>query len=454
VVKCSGFELLKEERMKKREQIQQGAHALRLAELNWQDVRDIVQKSNPGLAQIIDQLKPGNELTLFKARYSFGQRILNRGVLHLPTETGKTIPLSDPAVPDIIRKKLNYSSVPVTLILTKTVEVFFETEERVMPSKLFATGTTFGLWEAFDPAPPEFVKKVWNLSAGARTSFLLPKISDAASHARLRRDWAIHAYPPKTLLDHIHVFSEIARQPEETGENWYCDVLFFCAPWLEKQEDNLKHLKLHKYWLDEAWRQSYNCRTQMSYDVAWESFSKEVTRRNWKPKPYIINTIKHLMAIGEGIFPGFAPSCGKNDAAPEKLIQKAYCSSYLLRDQAPIIMQPHHLREANTSVYYSLAVPTLLEYAPRPRNAPSIISDIRELRMLMRILQESLSGNTVSYDFFHTEPDRYGEIRPAKTIFGEDKQFSQSTASANQENFPETSPFFRGCVRITLNHKN
>ncbi len=421
---------------------------IKIQELSWDKVRKDVIEANPTLADIIDKFDPPKEYTFLKARYLFGDRILNEGVMHLPLEKGGTIPLHDDQVPKVLQNKLNYSSVPMALILNKTVEVFFETEDRVMPSKLFSTGTTFGLWEAFDPPPSEFVKRVWNLSAGARSICMLPSISDSASHARLRRDYSINSYPPKTLLDHSKVFIELSRRLDQSDKTWYCDILFFCNKWLDYRDDELGCVRLHKYWIHEAWNQSFNCRNQMSYDVAWEAFSKEVTRRNWKPKPYLINVIKHLLAIGEGIFPGFTPATNNEIAAPIKFLQDCYVNNYLLKEYAPIIITPHHLREQSIPVYYSLALPSQIEHAPRARNTPSIIGDIRELKMLMKVLLESMNDNHISYEFFHSEKDQYGDIKHSSEMPSSDKRLLQYPEEYGKRKFPDNSAFFRGCVQI------
>src|SRR5437016_13227684 len=136
---------------------------------------------------------------------------------------------------------------------------------------------------------------------------MLPKISDSISHDRLKRDYAIHGYLPKHLLDHHKIFREISQKNISTSNQWHCDILLFVNKWVEDKDDNISSLRLHNYWLSEAWQQSFNCRNQMSYDVAWEEFFKEVSRRDYKPHLSVITSIKHLLTVGEGSFPGFSP---------------------------------------------------------------------------------------------------------------------------------------------------
>jgi hypothetical protein len=213
-------------------------------------------------------------------------------------------------------------------------------------------------------------------------------------------------------------------------------------------QDNLLFIKLHRRWLREAWNQSYNCRSQMSYDVAWEDFSKELSRRNYKPRADSINIIKHLISIGEGIFPGFVPALEDESTLPLSLIQNAYMESYLLKNYAPIIMHPYHLRKKGESVYYSLSMPTQLGYFAQFGKTPNIMGDLRELRQLISILQDSITEKLVDYHFFHSDKDGFGEIRQASEIPAEDKRFDNHFIKYSNAGFCDNSHFWRGCIRI------
>lgn len=421
---------------------------INVEELIWDEVRSDVKKANPILADLIDKFDPSNQYTFLKVRYLFGDRILNQGLTHLPLKSGGTVPLIHSKVPEILREKLGHRMVPMGVLLSKSIEVFYETDERVMPSKLFGVGSLIGLWEAFDPPPTEFLRSIWNLSAGARSTFMLPSISETGSHAKLRRDFGVTAYPPKSLLNHCNVFIELCRSAAGSC-NWFCDVLFFTDKWLEDPKDNLGFLQLHHYWLQQAWKQSINGRNQMSYDVAWEVFSKEVTRRNWKPRAHVINIIKHLLSIGEGIYPGFMPTAEDETAAPVKFLQDCYIHSYQLKDYAPIIIVPHHLRELDVPVYYSLSMPTQLEHAPKVKKSSTIISDIRELKMLMNVLINSMSDSYDHYDFFHNEEDQFGEIQPVGNMPITDPRLMMYPVPYGERRFPDNSAFLRGCIKIS-----
>ncbi|MFN7096252.1 MAG: hypothetical protein ACK4PR_01635, partial [Gammaproteobacteria bacterium] len=351
-------------------------------------------------------------------------------------------------VPEVLRQKLGHRMVPLGLVLSKSIEVFYETNDRVMPSKLFGAGSLVGLWEAFDPAPTEFLRSIWNLSAGARSIFMLPSISETSAHTRLKRDFGIASPPPNTLLDHNNVFIELTRRDNE-NQHWFCEVLFFADDWLENPRDNNAFLQLHHYLLSEAWKQSINGRNQMSYDVAWEIFSREVKQRNCKPKTNTINIIKHLMSVSAGIFPGFTPTGKDETAAPIKFIQDCYINSYQLKEYAPILIVPHHLRGLSIPVYYSLAFPTQLEYAPKNASTSTIIEDIRELKMLVDIFLNSQNDNIHHYDFYHSEDDQFGEIQHVSELPVSDPHLMVYPGEYGHRRFPENGAFWRGCIQVS-----
>lgn len=422
-----------------------------IEEVKWSTIRDEVALIDSKLATIIDLTKPSNKHTFIKARYPFGAKILHEGKLHLPTEAGKVVSIDHSEVPENFRKKLDYRFVPMGLIISKSVEVFFETDERVMPARFYGVGSIFGLWQLFDPTPSNMVKKIWNLSAGARSVFMLPMISDSASHTRLKRDYGISSYQPKTLRDHRELFVDINNHSKNV-DPWTCDVLFFTNEWITESDDDLTLLRLHKYWLSEAWDQSYHCRNYMTFDAARENFAKEVSKRHLKPKPHILSTIKHLMTIGEGIFPGFVPACNSEEAAPVHAIQDAYVNSYLLKQQAPILMHPYNLSKngAYQSAYYSLALATLLDSAPNPKASSCIMADLRELKMLMDVMMNYYSESPASYEFFHAEEDRFGDISNTINMPKYDEKLLIYPPQYGERKFPHNSAFLRGCVRISL----
>ncbi|HVV69637.1 MAG TPA: hypothetical protein VG895_00550 [Patescibacteria group bacterium] len=431
-----------------------------IQELLWKDVRKDVAQKNSILAKIIDELNPSSEYTLFKARYHFGSEILKNGHLYIPDNKGSLIHLNDSSTPANIRNKINYNlgSNPVFILLNRLAEFFIVMENHTIPLYgLIEPGKMFGTWRVLNLMGSHNPIFIWNMTAGSRSIFMLPKISETMRFGKLTRAFGLKAEKPNSLLDHWEIFREIANHPD-FGETWTTEILFFSKKWFDRLDDK-KWSDFALYLYRNAWLGSEFFRNKYLWDLV---FSLILNERNIKPNPYISDTVKHLMAIGTGAFPGFA-SALNDEAAPIHRLQECIESIYQLEEYAPIIMHPHFLKkEISRPIYYSLQYPTTTEFSPKSRKGSTKIFDLYQIKSLLAKylvdihLDELNLGDTpifdlvekIQYDFFHTDPENYKGIRLSKEIPEEDKTFIQTPEGMNK-NFPINSPFLRGCIRIS-----
>lgn len=206
-----------------------------LEELPWKAVRNDIAKKNDELANIIDEINPSSEYTLFKACYPFGSEILKDGYFFIPNAKGSLVPLNSADIPAPIQDKLNYNlySNPVSLILNNTAELFIILKNTTIPFYgLISPERIFGTWRILNPKISQHPNFIWNMVAGARSIFMLPKISETAGYNRLRRAFHLHSEKPKTLLEHWKIFREIANHPD-FGEIWSTEMLFFSKKWFD-----------------------------------------------------------------------------------------------------------------------------------------------------------------------------------------------------------------------------
>ena len=411
---------------------------LDIEEISWKEIAHIVKAINAPLHNMIETLPVTSKYKLYKSRYRYGDPIITRGNLELPIQGGGTVNLKDENVPSILKRQLGYKTVPMGLILTKSIEVFFETKRYVIPSKIFTPGKIFGLWEAFDPTPPESLVNIWNLTAGARTICMLPSISDAILYKKLQREFNLNmTSAPNRLVMHHKLFSELSKHIDIKQQQWFCEVLFLGEEWLTS---NASFQNFENYLLKQAWMQSYNCRSKM------EDFNEEITERNWKPKPYNIAIIKHLLAIGDGIYPAFVPA--KNDEnAPVSFIQDCIVNNYLLKDYAPIIMQPEHMSSVEQTHYFSLSIPTQLEHLDKGRKNDTIVNNLVEIKRMMDLLL-SMKHSNIKCEFFHCDENLSGIIYPSSKIIENATPGTWDIPGYKQRKFPERSQFFKGCISI------
>jgi hypothetical protein len=427
-------------------------------ELTWTEVREEFYRKNPELGKIIDDLSPSKEYTLFKAKYPYGSEILKAGELNLPINRG-LVSIRSNQLNSKIHEKLAYNlnSNPVSMILKNSAEIFMVLENNTIPLYgLVKPGKVFGTWRVLNPHTSHNPAFIWDMTAGARSVFMMPKISEQMRHNRLRREFDMAVETPKSLLDHWEIFRALANS-ERFGEAWETEILFFSKIWFDKLDDE-KWLKFKCYLLESAWSGSEFLRNQFIWNVAFSLIQKY---RNIKPNPYIADTVKHLLGMGIGSLPGFSPSID-DSAAPVKRLQEIYVNIYQLA-YAPVIMEPHNLSlNVSRPIYYSLAYPTTMEFSPKSRLDSSKISDVYEIKSLLAKYIAELSENDlnlahtpisdlakmVQYDFFHTDNEQYPSIKSSKLIPKEDSYFQKIPYGSDKE-FPENSSFIKGCIRIT-----
>jgi hypothetical protein len=434
-----------------------------LEELSWDHARPLILKFNPELAGVIDKMTLSNKHTLFRARYPFGSHILKQGKLFIPNNHGKIVPIDDPSIPNKLRDNLEYSgSLPLGMLVYNTMESYIDISSRNVPFILMDPGKLFALWRVLDPS---HASTAWSLSAGAHSLLMVPKISDEIAHRRLVKEFYLDSSAPKQLGSHSQVFTELANHPNFPDHNWHIEVIFFPKIWIEKSND-LNWIAFHDFLVTMAWNGGQFSRNKILYDLI---FSQSQVVKNLRPNPYLIDTIKHIIAIGMGAMPGF---CFATDdtVGPIASFEKVYNTIYGLK-YAPAIMRPYHFNmylEGLIMVYYSLNFPVAIETSPRSRKAPNVLQDLHDCsRIIQWFLADLTKGkyeleNTpifhlaerVQFDFLHSEEDKLNKIITSSTIPNTDLLFQEVNKRNGNKPFCEISPFFRGCIRISTKHSD
>lgn len=424
-----------------------------LEEILWNDVRDEVHKINPELAKVCDQISPGQEHTLFRIRYPYGSKIVDRGSFQLPSEHKVMVSLKDQSVPEKIKKKIVYSPIPLCLVLHNDTEVFVEANDRVTPLNFFKPGDLFGVFESINLLTGLDAKPIWSVTAGGRSVFMLPRIADKTAHNRIRKEFRINNEKPDDLKGQWEIFKGIYDCAGGI-DCWHNDILVFTESWFSSKNDDATWLRFYNYLLKSCWLQM---KSLIDFGLLWSGFSQGVSIRNLKPRTYLIDTVKHLVSIANNFRIAFKPAEDET-ALPVSLIQNAYMDCYMLKNYVPVIMQPSKLGGKDKQVYYSLCFPTVLESSPYTKHPPSIIEDQRSIKKLLETLVKSINdGSThivnpikyVRYEFFHSEIDPYGEIKNSQDISLTDHRFNETNSRFHDRFFCSTAQFFRGCIRVS-----
>jgi hypothetical protein len=427
-----------------------------LEQVTWDQIRLNVQKVNPELFAIIEQISPAERYKLFKISYLYGEKITDLGTICVPNKFGKLVRLDDKDVDEKLKKQLDYCPTPLIMQLNNCSEVFIEAGERIIPLNVFNPGDLYGLFEAIVPLTGAPMYPCWSVTSGGRSVFFAAKVTDAVGHKKLKAEFGIKQNPPQTLTDQWKIFRMINNR---SPQPWFCEVLVFPSTWIKKRDNDISWLRFQNYLLTKAWIQSRNTRAKAEYSAMWESFSSAVCSRNLKPGPYIVNTVMHLLFLANSTAPGFKVINNENNILPFTLIEKAYLEVYKLRGYAPLILRPCMLAAGDTAIYYSMAYPTLYEGTPAIRHKPNIISEVREVKMLMEMLQRVVEKQNkylfgfmrgIQFEYYHSDKDTFEELKNSNDITNDDPLIHEILATKHEEKkFPSYGQFFRGCIRIS-----
>jgi len=438
----------------------------RMEELAWLDGRSYVQKADPVLCLILDNLNPNKEYKIYRAIYPYGSTVFKEAVLHVPNSNNVIVPINHHSISDALREQLNYRVIPITLSVNKALEMYADFSDKMIPLMLIPPGRLTGIWETLDPPNSYFVKLSWNLSAGARTTFTLPKIMDKTGYKRLERDFGIkHLYIAQEPRDHWFLFKQLANNDNFPADTvWQSEVLFFGKEWFNLIQNKNNCLELRNYLYSIAWEQSMFWRFLITFDLIWQQFAGLLTTDAIKCGAYPLETLKHLIMLGVGALPALSAYDPNELLAPINGLQKTLLDSYGLNIH-PTIMLPQHIAfESKTnSCYYSFNVPTLIESVPKSSKVYSVMQLTRDVKRLFdEFYDAAISGklkieNTpifemlknVDFTFFHSGIDTQ-EALPnyIADIPKTDEYLLKRPSGYFLRDFCYKSKFFSGCVRI------
>ncbi len=428
--------------------------------INWEQARKSVKAAEPELADIIDNWQVRH--SFIRVRYNYGDKVLKGGILHLTDKDGVSHPIHSADISEEIKEQLSYSNMPLGVITAGSNEVFLETGERVIPLVFFKPGVIMGLWESLEEKASYLIKQIWDVSAGARSIFMLPSISQRVPHEQLKKHYGVKRSAPSTLYDHHQVFTQII-QSQNFKKPWMHEILFLGKDWLTPNNQDIGWLRFHNYLLKKAWQLSAYNRNITTFDRIWLLFSQELEAKGIKVNPQLITILKQIVAIAIGAAPGFRPIVKTDVAAPAATLQKIYLNTYGLKNYIPTIMALDYFSspQNNEPIYYSLQIQTQMEPICKFKNT---LSEIREIKMLLEffielVLEGKLKvagtlidwvAKNVQFDFYHPDTTRHDDIQNSKYLPSRDKALIEVRGAKRGRKFAHASPLAKGCVQIRM----
>lgn len=440
----------------------QNGRLLAIEKLSQDDVITIIASINPDLAKAMRFVKNDLDCAFYKASYRFGDRIINDGKCYLPLQDGGSIAFNDLDLSDKLRNDLNYSENedPLGLVLSKNSEFYLMGKDGIQTQSIIHPGQIFGVPKAIDDVSNISTSVLeLNLNAGSRSLFMLSKISDNIDHVKIQEHYGTILSAPSTPQDHWELFVDIANK---SNSPWRCEIIYFSRSWIHQLKSD-EWAAITKR-LTALHRSSYSIWHNVA--ATWNKTFYEIEQDKKLAKYYSmpsINMAKHLFMLAGGIAHGFKPATNEG-AAPINLIIEAYTNVYnklAKQNYSPIIMEATKFdNHSKHPIYYSINYSTSTQNDLEASGHKSQIARLEEIRRVeenyTRTILEEKSNVQSLYDiadktefsYYHINPENYDKIQNAALIATTDKRFINS----ENEKFPGTSTFFRGCIKIS--HKN
>lgn len=430
---------------------------IKIVPINWNEAISLIKSINPEMVDVMKQVNfSGEEYTFYKANYRFGDKIIKNKETFLSLEDGESISVNDPQIPEEIARDLAYDielENPLGMILNKSCELYDERNDSVKSHSLLGKNYIFGIPKALDPRNTNRSSIInFNLNAGSRSLFMLPKISDRNSYVKLRQILSLNINPPVGVEDHWQTFVKIIQQVKC---DWTCEILYFPRKFIDKlrsEEWALLSLylnKMHSSYYN-AWHGMVNLWNQQQELI---SQNKQMVKYN----PNLINVVKYIVMLCANSELGCAPAVD-DEQAPITLIKDIYRDFYGLEN--PIVMTPAQFNfrdEAAKPVYLSLHHPGLvydsITLSGKKTNMAALI-DLVYLINLFRvnvlndeplnnnILLELVNATKISYYHNATTTESL-EIKNIAEILETDDRFC-----ADGKQLPTSAAFFNGCIKI------
>jgi|GEM_PF-6922884 len=391
----------------------------------------------------MSKINPGPELPLFLAKYHYGDLIVNEGVLQFPLQ--KDLLVSHSGLPAEMQPFLDKQALPIGLVLNRVVELFSSYDDRVIPINIKKTGQLLGLSGLLSPSPFDLTQL--NVSAGARTTFLLPNVSDATHHKKLI---TIYNAPPviNSVFDHWAVFKKLANYRFQ-HRYWSCELLFFSTSWVDKikQADTVPWFLLKNYFYEQACAQNVGRFYLINNICLKNCLLKAMSRCQTSVSDYAFDTFQYLFLLQQGQVPGFQVSDGSEEYLPESTIQEAYVKDYKLKTYLPIIMCGAMWEgyNAEAPMYYSLNLPIVFSLA---------MSDMKNVRrtdllqQLSRIIEDLNLATHCKYRYMHHQVDNLHGIEKAALVLQSDPRVIQLKSHYPGREISSSNAFVRGCIQL------
>lgn len=370
-----------------------------LEKSTWKSLKNDIKEANLQLFEKIESLSVSDNMPLYLATYEYGDYVKKDGVFYLVDNKGNNISIDNQSMPDDFVADLDYrSTIPMGLVIAKSVELYVEEGGKIIPFGLYQTGDVFGLNAVVYPEKSLDLGSFWQMTAGCRSTFTPYSISNAGALNSLSKKYSLDVAKPAHYYDHWEMFRALSKS---CNSKWEAKVIYFPRQWFDP-DINTACSEFRLYLYDYVWVKMMYWKNIYLFDMVYSrllSFCK-----GFVPNIFIIEVVKHLILMASGALPGFTFASDEN-AIPMSLLTNIFTDDYKLKDK-PIFLTISDINRApDCNVYYSLAVQTNLMFLFSSHTHSKRIGDLNLILRLIGAMhkvnwQEELKGNL--YELFET----------------------------------------------------
>jgi len=427
---------------------------------NWNSIKNHIQNIEPSFYKEVNKLSPCDKFPIYIFNYSYGDFIGDEKGVFIPNENS-SIRIGEKGTPKEIIDDLGYGAKTCPLGMTFNKQFEWFNTRNLFPVHIDKPGTLFGLGHTSNFLHPNEVylpNGKLAMIAGARSTFLLPKISNQDKHKNLQERFNFNSPSPLIYNAHFNTFLNIYKGKKLIDEEWSAQIIYFSKSWIESINNDYEWRSVSRYISNLS---EYRSRYHRENFLHSDTYRYLNDLNSYTQNNYIAETVRYLIEVMIGQNLAYAPAQDES-AVPLRLIQEAYLEDYRL-DCSPQIMIPSYYKVMSSKpVYYSLNYPSIQLSATKMINYKSIMKILGNLK---NVIEDTYLPNLsspiqdvkgtcletcakqVRFKFIHSNSNSNSNSKSNSKFMSPDL-LPQIDNRFENIKLSSKSPFFQGCIAI------
>lgn len=411
-------------------------------ETDWSEIKNEVKKLNPTVFEIIDELNP--KLPINKLSYPYGFTITDDQNFYMPNNKGGY-------------ETLSTDDLPLFLSLDKKIEVFLESDNRLIPDTIYGKGSFFPVITSVgDSEVITRPKSPYTWTAGLRNIIINHAIVVSKNYNRYREernlDLNLDVENPES---HFHLVKNYSNNYEK---KWTANFFAFGQDWINKINNDKKWRDFKIFLID----RERNVDSYRANIMFLEYAMNEIILNNKiNIMPHTFELMKQIATIALGFMPSYRPALDDSGAPADEFL-KDY-SEIFHSITIPFIYEPAYIGESNNHLYLSVSA---ANYFINERKNIRISYYLDELKKYFDFILEGLSKHKLTKGSaygdlykklelkYYTAQGSKGKVLGSSHLYINDKRFSElhnRYATKFADNFVQRTIFNQAVISIKMN---